>query len=145
MALPEDWQSPDPQPPKAGTEPLGHQSHGKTIAIHSVAVLPAHQRKGLGRTLMRSYIQRMEDSGVADRLALLAHEPLVPFYERLGFDNNGKSKATFGGGGWYNMVSLNVQPCQFLSNTLFNQPLIAFTRRSTNLLSVLRIQGEAFW
>jgi hypothetical protein len=58
---------------------------------------------------MRSYIQRMEDAGTADRLALLAHDHLVGYYEKLGFTNRGESKATFGGGGWYDLVSLNIR------------------------------------
>ncbi len=128
MGYPEDWQSPNPKPPKDGSEPLGHQIHGKTIAIHSLAVLPAHQRKGLGKTLMRAYIQRMEDAGVADRLSLLAHEHLVRYYEKLGFDNRGESKATFGGGGWYDMVNfhtLSTPPSPFreqLSRIVLQRP-----------------------
>lgn len=30
---------------------------------------------------------------------------LVPFYEKIGFKNKGRSKAQFGGGGWIDMVS----------------------------------------
>jgi ribosomal protein S18 acetylase RimI-like enzyme len=106
MDYPTDWQSPDAQPPKDESEAVGHQVRGKTIAIHSLAVSPAHQRKGLGKTIMRAYIQRMEDSATADRLALLAHDHLIPYYEGLGFTKRGESKATFGGGGWYDMVRL---------------------------------------
>ena len=51
----------------------------------------------------------MEDAKVADRLILLAHGHLVQFYEGLGFDNKGKSKATFGGGGWYDMVCISLR------------------------------------
>lgn len=54
---------------------------------------------------MKSYINRMETSGVADRIALIAHDDFLPFYESLGFVNKGKSKAQFGGGGWTDMVS----------------------------------------
>ncbi|EEH18172.2 hypothetical protein PABG_00735 [Paracoccidioides brasiliensis Pb03] len=87
-----------------GSEPLGHQEQGSTIAVHSLAVLPEHQGKRLGSTLMKSYIQRIKDAAIANRIALLAHDHLIPFYTSLGFENRGLSDCTFGGGGWYSMV-----------------------------------------
>ena len=83
---------------------LGHKEEGRTVCIHSLAVLPEYQKRGLGKTLMMAYIQRMEAHGVADRLALIAHEELIPYYEGLGFENKGKSEAQFGGGGWFALV-----------------------------------------
>ena len=53
-------------------------------------------------------MQRMETSGIGDRLALLAHNHLVSFYENVGFRNAGKSEAKFGGGGWNDMVSISM-------------------------------------
>ena len=53
---------------------------------------------------MKSYQQRMETSGIADRIALLAHEHLVRMYEGMGFVDKGKSAVKFGGGGWRNLV-----------------------------------------
>ncbi|KAF7845871.1 hypothetical protein BT93_L0231 [Corymbia citriodora subsp. variegata] len=110
MALPPDWEesgtlahSPDPS--------LGHKEEGRTVCIHSLAVLPAYQGRGLGTMLMKAYIQRIEQSGAADRIALLAHDELVNFYAKLGFEVKGPSKATFGGGGWVDMVlELKNQP-----------------------------------
>ena len=87
----------DPPDPK-----LGHKEEGRTICIHSLAVLP--QRRGLGKTLMKAYLHRMESHAVADRVALIAHEQLIPYYENLGFENKGKSEAQFGGGGWFDLV-----------------------------------------
>lgn len=83
---------------------LGHKEEGRTICIHSLAVLPQYQKRGLGKTLTKAYLQRIESHDVADRVALLAHEEMVPFYESLGFENRGKSEAKFGGGGWNDMV-----------------------------------------
>ena len=83
---------------------LGHKEEGRTVCIHSLAVLPEYQRRGLGKTLIKAYLQRMESHGVADRVALLAHEHLIPYYESLAFENKGKSDAQFGGGGWYDLV-----------------------------------------
>ena len=91
-------------PSQQGTR--GHQENGRTIGIHSLGVLPAYQRRGLAKTIMKSYQQRMETSGIADRIALLAHEHLVRMYEGLGFEDKGRSIVRFGGGGWSNLVGL---------------------------------------
>ncbi len=69
MSVPEDWESPDPKPSK-----LGHQEAGRTVVLHSIAVLPAFQGRGLGRTLVMAYMQQINGSGIADRLALIAHD-----------------------------------------------------------------------
>lgn len=102
MEMPPNWDSKDST--QTSDPSLGHKEHGRTLCIHSLAVLPAFQKKGLARLLMRSYIQRMESSAVADRIAILSHEPLVGFYESLGFENRGPSKAQFGGGDWVDLV-----------------------------------------
>jgi len=54
--------------------------------------------------LLKSYIQRIESAGLADRIAIISHEPLVGFYESFGFESKGQSKVQFGGGGWTDMV-----------------------------------------
>jgi len=96
MGLPDDWSSSAPA--------VGHQKAGRTVCIHSLAILPAFQRQGLGRMLLKSYIQRIESAGLADRIAIISHEPLVGFYESFGFESKGQSKVQFGGGGWTDMV-----------------------------------------
>ena len=84
----------------------GHTPHGRTIAVHSVCVLPTHQNMGLGKTLVKAYLQRMEGSGIADRVALIAKPELVGWYVgRFGFQERGESKVGFGGGGWRDLVS----------------------------------------
>ena len=100
MECPVDWQS-----SSSAGEIHGHRDGGRTIAVHSVAILPAYQNRGLGKTIVRSHTQRMETSGIGDRVALLAHDPLINFYEKAGFQNKGKSDVNFGGGGWNDMVS----------------------------------------
>lgn len=83
---------------------LGHKAEGRTVAIHSLAVLPDFQHKGLGTTLMKAYLDRLAKQDVADKAALIAHEEMIPYYEKFGFKNRGKSAAQFGGGGWFDMV-----------------------------------------
>jgi len=83
---------------------LGNKEEGRTVAIHSLAVLPEFQHKGLGSTIMKAYLDRLAKQDVADKAALIAHEEMIPYYEKFGFKNKGKSSAQFGGGGWFDMV-----------------------------------------
>ena len=55
--------------------------------------------------MLKSYVQRMEASGIGDRIILLAHDELIKFYENSGFRDQGQSEVKFGGGGWNDMVS----------------------------------------
>jgi hypothetical protein len=55
--------------------------------------------------LLKAFVQRMGYVQAGDRIVLLAHGELVKFYEKLGFENRGPSKATFGGGNWVDMAS----------------------------------------
>lgn len=107
MAIPAPGQN-DPK--------LGHKEHGSTICIHSLAVLPEYQHRGLGKTLLKAYLQRMESHRVADRAALIAHDHLLSFYEKFGFVNKGRSAAQFGGGAWFDMVK-EFQPSQVAAVT----------------------------
>jgi ribosomal protein S18 acetylase RimI-like enzyme len=84
-------------------DPRGHHEEGRTIAIHSVVVDPDYQGQAIGTTLLKDYIQRMSTLKHADRFALLAHERLIPFYERVGFESKGVSECKFSGGGWYDL------------------------------------------
>ncbi|KIX02228.1 uncharacterized protein Z518_08167 [Rhinocladiella mackenziei CBS 650.93] len=106
MGVPSNWRTRRSSLPSDNDkEPLGHQDMGGTICLHSLAVIPEFQKMGLGSILMKSYIQRIKDSKCADRIALLTHDHLVPFYTGLGFQNMGPSAVTSCGGNWNNMVS----------------------------------------
>lgn len=95
MAIP-TRENPDPK--------LGNKSQGRTVCIHSLAVLPEYQKRSLGSTLMKAYLHRLKTQSVADHVALIAHDYLIPYYEQFGFHSLGPSKAQFGGGGWYDMT-----------------------------------------
>lgn len=69
MDYPRDWAT-----AKANGKKIGHHDDGRTICLHSLAVLPSLQKNGIGRTLMEAYIQQMNGAGIADRLALIAHD-----------------------------------------------------------------------
>ena len=95
----------NPPNPREPGDKRGHHEGGRTICIHSFGILPAYQGRGLGRVLLKSYQQRMEGSGIADRIALLSHDNLVNMYTNMGFSKKGQSDAKFGGGGWTDLVS----------------------------------------
>jgi len=98
MDYPREWKT-----SKAASN-VGHQEEGRTICLHSFGVLPKYQKRGVGRILLMAYLQQMNSAGIADRVSLIAHDHLVPYYEKYGFQNKGSSKVQFGGGGWYDMV-----------------------------------------
>ncbi|KAL4964097.1 polyamine acetyltransferase [Aspergillus stella-maris] len=102
MELPADWKT--ARSTVVDGEVVGHDEYGSSIAIHSLAVLPEHQGKHVASTLMKSYIQRIREAAIADRLMIIVHENLIPFYESFGFENRGPSKCQFGGGGWTDMT-----------------------------------------
>lgn len=83
---------------------VGHQEQGRTVGIHSLAVIPKVHGCGVGKMLVKAYLQQMNNSGTADRVALLCQDYLVSYYEQFGFKNLGPSEAEYGGGGWNNMV-----------------------------------------
>ncbi|MCJ1468131.1 hypothetical protein MMC07_006759 [Pseudocyphellaria aurata] len=121
MDCPPDWQS--SAPPSDGR---GHQEHGRTIAVHSVAVLPQYQGRHLGSMTLKSYLQRMETAGIADRISLLAHQPLFKFYEGLGFESQGPSECKSYGGGWHDLVRRPVLRSKLSSPRLDQGPCCAF-------------------
>jgi GNAT superfamily N-acetyltransferase len=99
MGFPADWRT------RGGkSTELGHQESGRTIALHSLAVAPKLQGCGVGKMIVKAYIQQMNNSGLADRVALLCQDYLMNYYERFGFQSKGASPAQFGGGGWHDMV-----------------------------------------
>lgn len=109
MDYPLDWNSSDDR-----DDPRGHREKGRTLAVHSVAVIPEYQKMKLGETVMKAYLQRMSSARVADRVSLLAHREFVGFYTKLGFQDEGISSSELYGGGWVNMV------CYFYSFALIS-------------------------
>lgn len=83
MAFPNDWEAETPT-----SSPLGHQEGGRTIALHSVAILPRFQGRGLGRILMMAYMQQMNGAGIADRLVLIAHDVSLPSPDRGAYEGS---------------------------------------------------------
>lgn len=79
--------------------PAPHHTYS-TVALHSLAIEPRWQRLTLGTRLLKEFISRCS----AERIAIIAREELVRFYERFGFVHYGLSSVGFGGGGWMDLV-----------------------------------------
>ncbi|KAI8277230.1 hypothetical protein K4K60_007107 [Colletotrichum sp. SAR11_57] len=101
MSYPVNWRDQE----SSKSSGLGHQVMGRTVCLHSFAVAPKLQGCGLGKLMMKSYLQQINNSGVADRVALICQDQyLVSYYKRFGFRHLGESRASFAGGGWNDMV-----------------------------------------
>lgn len=74
MAYPENWR--DQKSSKDSR--LGHKVMGRTVCLHSFAILPKVQNCGLGRLLMKAYLQQINESGIADRVALICQDVSFP-------------------------------------------------------------------
>lgn len=98
MRVPADWKT-----SKGKSGELGHVEGGKTVCLHSLAVSPKLQGCGLGKLVIKAFLQQMHAMG-AERVALICQDYLVGYYERFRFKHAGASDAEFGGGGWHNMV-----------------------------------------
>jgi ribosomal protein S18 acetylase RimI-like enzyme len=99
MDYPKDWQTKYQLAPSTG-----HSEDGETVCLHSLCVHPKLSGNGFGQILLKSYVQRVKDSGVAKRVSLICRERLVGFYEKAGFKKVGPSKCQYGGGNWIDMV-----------------------------------------
>ncbi|KOS17826.1 hypothetical protein ESCO_003032 [Escovopsis weberi] len=67
MRCPEDWRTTT----HCDCSPLGHKYSGRTICLHSFAVCPEVQGIGIGKRTLKSYLQLMNESEIADRVALV--------------------------------------------------------------------------
>ncbi|TFK37017.1 acyl-CoA N-acyltransferase [Crucibulum laeve] len=98
----------------SSAETLTHESMSKhvpnssSVCIHSVCVALSHRRKGVGLRLLKEYVSRLEAARKNgpesyDRILLITHEELRPFYEKAGFEWLGKSNVVHGSKPWYGM------------------------------------------
>ena len=53
--------------------------------LASIAVIPAHQGKGLGAAIVKALIDRYERDNPTEPLYLMCRPPLQTFYQRFGF------------------------------------------------------------
>ncbi|KAF7369040.1 Acyl-CoA N-acyltransferase [Mycena venus] len=93
-----------------------HVPDSSSICIHSVCVSPAYRGHGVGLKLLREYIARLETarrekSAPFERILLITHDNLRPFYEKAGFEWLGLSAVVHGSQPWYEMrIILGLSP-----------------------------------
>ncbi|KAL6807657.1 hypothetical protein GGI42DRAFT_252315 [Trichoderma sp. SZMC 28013] len=104
MDYPKNWSKILHGDESSPSEPVGHRPDGRTVCIHSIAVCPRLQGLGLGTATLKSYVQRMNSSGLADRVALICRKSETRFFEKCGFKNIGRSDTKTLTGEFYNMV-----------------------------------------
>ncbi|KXN85656.1 hypothetical protein AN958_10993 [Leucoagaricus sp. SymC.cos] len=85
-----------------------HIPASSTICIHSVCVEKSSRGKGIATRLLKEYVSRLRarvqtGSVPYERIALISHEELIPFYENGGFTNLGKSEVVHGSLPWYEL------------------------------------------
>lgn len=109
MGMPENWQSlPINEPVIVEGQVIGNDPTGENIAVHSVVTIPEFQGKGIGKALVKAYIDHikgMESGSGVRSVVLIAHGYLVGFYEQAGFEDRGVSECRFAGGVWVDLVS----------------------------------------
>ncbi|KAI9503706.1 hypothetical protein GGI25_004586 [Coemansia spiralis] len=91
-----------------------HDPKGSTACIHSVCVSPQWQRRGVASKLLALYPDsvRSYNSGFSNtsgpakitRLAMLARESLVPFYQHAEYKCLGQSSVVHGTERWYDCI-----------------------------------------
>ncbi|CCD22523.1 polyamine acetyltransferase NDAI_0A03660 [Naumovozyma dairenensis CBS 421] len=87
---------------------LNHDESSDIVGIHSLVISPDYQKKNLATLLLTDYIQKLSNQDVGKKIVIIAHEPLVPFYERVGFKSVGDNQnvikdEAFASSKWINM------------------------------------------
>jgi GNAT superfamily N-acetyltransferase len=77
-----------------------HEPDGSTLCIHSVVLDEAHRRQGIATWMLKEYVERVAELGVASRILLICKEYLLGFYESCGFTNLGPSSVVHGKDPW---------------------------------------------
>ena len=79
-----------------------HDPHGAWQMVFSVATDPAHQHRGLASLLMRRVVADARAAGRTG-IVLTCLDPLVGFYARFGFEDEGFQGSTHGDVVWHQM------------------------------------------
>jgi GNAT superfamily N-acetyltransferase len=119
MGMPENWESlPSDEAVVVDGQVVGNDPMGENVAIHSVVTIPQFQGRGVGKALVRAYIEYIKETQRGSdfrSIVLIAHDYLVKFYEQGGFENRGVSECRFAGGVWFDLV------CEFDNYALWDE------------------------
>jgi len=80
-----------------------HIPDGENQTVFGLDVIPEYQRRGIAAQMMRQFYALAKSAG-RKRVILTAKDNMVPYYERLGFRNDGLSGSTHGGARWFDMT-----------------------------------------
>ncbi|KAF7377690.1 Acyl-CoA N-acyltransferase [Mycena sanguinolenta] len=85
-----------------------HVPNSSSVCIHSVCVSSSHRGRNVGLKLLREYVARLETAhrektAPYERILLITHDNLRPFYEKTGFEWVGPSAVVHGAQPWYEM------------------------------------------
>lgn len=81
---------------------LLHNEQGRWQSVFGLDVVSEFRNRGFATMLMKALIQDAEKEK-RDGVILTCKENLIPFYEGLGFKNQGVSASVHGGAVWYDM------------------------------------------
>ncbi|XP_075415575.1 serotonin N-acetyltransferase [Tenrec ecaudatus] len=73
-----------------------HRPAGRTAHLHVLAVHRTFRQQGKGSVLLWRYLQHLGGQPAVRRAALMCEHPLVPFYEKFGFQALGPCAVSVG-------------------------------------------------
>lgn len=87
---------------------FSHVDGAPTVCLHAICVEKQLRRKGIASRLLNEYITRLRARGEAgsvpyERIVLIAHDDVIPFYEKSGFYNQGTSQVVHGTLPWFQL------------------------------------------
>lgn len=126
MDYPKNWLKMLHGDESSPSELVGHRPEGRTVCIHSIAVCPRLQGLGLGTATLKSYVQRLNSAGLADRVALICRQSETRFFQKCGFRNIGRSDTKTLPGEFYNMVCCSYTSMQSIVALCSFQALIIY-------------------
>ncbi|MEL0660169.1 GNAT family N-acetyltransferase [Psychromonas arctica] len=80
-----------------------HCPNGKYQTVFGLVVAPKHQQKGYASLLIKHLIETSKSRGQFG-IVLTCKDHLVSFYQKHGFNHQGKSDSTHGGVSWNDML-----------------------------------------
>lgn len=82
-----------------------HNPDGAYQSVFGLDVSPAYRRQGIAETLLTALIEVARQAG-RKGLTLCCKEEKIPYYEKFGLVNSGRSSSTHGNAVWYDMILL---------------------------------------
>ena len=79
-----------------------HDEGGRWQMIFGVNTIPEYRRRGCAERVLRRVVSDAERQG-REGLVLTCKEPLLHYYAKFGFENEGISSSGHGGAIWYQM------------------------------------------